>query len=462
MDTDLSGLELWVIEDHAATLKALVEIATGLGASVAGFGSAEAALTHDASGLPDLVVTDLRLPGLDGIGLLEELTRRGGTPLQAVVLTAHGSVADAVRAMRAGAADFLTKPLDVARVEAVLRGTGARARLQAELRASREENRRLRGHADPPVFRSAAMWTVVEAVRRAASSDATVLLLGESGTGKERLARMVHEASPRHGGPFVAGHLAALAEGVIESELFGHERGAFSGAIGRRSGLFEQAHRGTLFLDEVGEVDPRTQVRLLRVLQERVLVRVGGNANVAVDMRLVCATHRDLDALVRDGAFREDLLYRLDVVRIRVPPLRERREDIPVLVAHFADTFARRYGRAVPEFSSEVAGALVAWSWPGNVRELENVVERLVVMGPQQVELRDLPGRIASPDASEPIAALPAGHVDLPALVDDFERELVANAMRRAGGNKAQAARTLGITREGLRYKLQKLGLDGE
>ncbi|MCA9491856.1 MAG: sigma-54-dependent Fis family transcriptional regulator [Myxococcales bacterium] len=456
MRGDLAGLELWVVEDHASTRRALAEIGASLGATVRDFASAELALAEPEAE-PDLVVTDLRLPGIDGIRLLEELARRRNPP-EGVVLTAHGSVDDAVRAMRAGAADFLTKPIDVPRVEAVLRGVAGRASLRAELRAVRDENRRLRGHGDPPVFRSAAMRRIVEEVRRAASSDATVLLVGESGTGKERLARMVHDASARRARPFVAGHLAALGEGVIESELFGHERGAFTGAVGRRAGLFEQAHGGTLFLDEIGEIDARTQVRLLRVLQERAVVRVGGTTTVPVDVRLVGATHQDLDALVREGRFREDLLYRLDVVRLVVPPLRDRRDDIPLLTAHFADLYARRYGRPVPELEPEVVAALAAWSWPGNVRELENAVQRMVVMGPARIGLRDLPGRIATPEPAE--RSLPEGDIDLPTLVDDFERALVTRAMERAGHNKAAAARSLGITREGLRYKLQKLGID--
>ena len=455
--TDLSGLLVWVVEDHPGANEALVEIARGLGAEARGYHSAEAAL---ASGepAPAVVLTDLRLPGMDGLALLEALHGRTPAP-ETVVLTAHGSVDEAVRAMRLGAIDFLTKPLDLVRVEATLRGAAARARLRQELQLARAEARHLRGELEP-VYRSAAFGSVVQRINRAAESTATVLIVGESGTGKERLARMVHEGSARSEGPFVPIHLAALAEGVLESELFGHERGAFTGAVSRRQGCFEAAHGGTLFLDEIGEIDPRTSVRLLRVLQERTLVRVGGNQPITVDTRLVCATNKDLEAEVKAGRFRADLFYRLDVVRVAVPPLRERAEDIPALIAHFVDRFSSRYGRPPPEIPAEVATALQRHDWPGNVRELENVIERLVVMTRGAVQLADLPARLASRPAT--IGALPEGDVDLPALLDEIERELVQRALRRAGGNRSQAARSLGITREGLRYKLQKFGLDDE
>jgi len=318
----------------------------------------------------------------------------------------------------------------------------------------------LRGDpAAVPVYSSDAFGAVVEEIRLAAESTATVLILGESGTGKERLARLLHAESERARGPFVGVHVAALAPGLLESELFGHERGAFTGASARRAGVFEQANGGTLLLDEIGEIDARTQIRLLRVLQERALVRVGGTSPVTVDARLVCATNRDLEADVVAGRFRADLFYRLDVVRINVPPLRERRADIPILLAHFVDRFTARYGRPAPEIPALVATALLRYDWPGNVRELENVVERLVVMTRGAVDLADLPARITGP-LPPPRLGLPQGDVDLPAFMDAIERELVIRALERSSGNRSQAARSLGITREGLRYKIQKFGLD--
>jgi len=297
-------------------------------------------------------------------------------------------------------------------------------------------------------------------VARVARSEATVLITGESGTGKERLARRVHDNSQRAHAPFVAVHVAALAEGVLESELFGHERGAFTGAERRHAGRFESARGGTLFLDEIGEILPRTQVMLLRVLQERVLTRVGGSEDLPVDVRVVAATNRDLEAQVAAGRFREDLYYRLDVVHIHVPPLRERREDIPLLIAHFLERSATRYGMPVPELPPEVGRVLLAHDWPGNVRELENVVERLLVMSAGgRLSVDDLPARVLKAPAL-PLHAFPDGDMDLTALLDDMERTIVGRALERAGGNKAQAARSLALTREGLRYKLQKYGLD--
>lgn len=454
---EFHDLHLWVVEDHPAALGALIEIAEGLGASVQGFSSAEAALAHTEH-VPQVVLSDLRLPGMDGLNFLMQL-RGWETPPEVIVLTAYGSVQEAVRAMQLGATDFLTKPIDVARVEAVLRAAGARVRLLSELKRIREDNQRLRGIDEGPIYRSPLMHRVVADIKRAAATDATVLILGESGTGKERLAHLLHQHSERQHQIFVATHLASLADSLLESELFGHERGAFTGATGRRAGVFEQADHGTLFMDEIGDIDLRTQVKLLRLLQERRLLRVGGNTEVAVDVRLVCATHRNLEAEVQAGRFREDLFYRLDVVRIQVPPLRERREDIPALIACFFDRFASRYRRPAPELGTDVMACLYAYDWPGNVRELENVVERLVVMSRGRVDRSDLPARmLVMPALSS--TSLPMGDIDLPKFIDEVERDLIQKAMQRAGGNKALAARSLGVTREGLRYKLQKLGID--
>lgn len=453
---------VWVVDDHRSAADAIAEIARGLKFTPRVFttaeGAAEAMRAADSQPPCDVLVTDLRLPGASGLALLD-VTRASAPGVVVVVVTAYGSIDDAVRAMRAGAHDFLTKPLAVERVEAVLRTAMARARLERELRRIREENDALRGDTSEIVHRSEAMRTVLAQAQRAAASDATVLVLGETGTGKERIARLVHDASPRARGPFVAAHIGALAEGVAESELFGHERGAFTGAAARHAGLFEQARRGTLFLDELGEIDARTQVRLLRVLQERVLVRVGGTEPVQVDTRVVAATHRDLKAEVEAGRFRADLFYRLDVVTLRIPPLRERRADIPALLAHFLDIFATRYHSPVPVVAPEVAEALSVYGWPGNVRELENVAQRLVVMGGDALGKDDLPARMGRTDVRT--GWLPDGDVDLTAFLDELEREILRRALDRAGGNKALAARGLGVSREGLRYKLQKHGLDG-
>ncbi|MEY2931403.1 MAG: Transcriptional regulatory protein ZraR [Pseudomonadota bacterium] len=454
---------VWVVDDHQPSAAAVAEIVRGLGYVPRTFGTAELAYVAleqaPASERCSVLLTDLRLPGMDGLALLQRF-RIKAPGVGVVVITAHGSIDHAVEAMRAGAFDFLTKPLDVERVETVIRNTVVRASLDAELLRVRAENKLLRDAAQPAlVFRSPAMRGVLDQVQRAASSDATVLVLGESGTGKERIARLIHESSERAAGPYVATHLAALAEGLLESELFGHERGAFTGALGRHTGRFEDAEGGTLFLDEIAEIDGRTQVKLLRVLQERLIVRVGGASEVKVNTRLVAATHRNLDQEVAAGRFRTDLLYRLDVVRIVVPPLRERNDDIAVLLAHFLDRFASKYGRAVPELPADVGQALLAYRWPGNVRELENVAERLVVMGGPRIRLEDVPLRIAL-GPTEPPSLLPAGDLNLTAFLENLERELLRRALERAPGNKAQAARSLGLSREALRYKLQKYGFD--
>ncbi|MEQ1505020.1 MAG: sigma-54 dependent transcriptional regulator [Myxococcota bacterium] len=454
---------VWVVDDHRATADAVAEIARDLGFATRTFGTAEAALAalvadrSDGNRGPEVLVTDLRLPGMDGLALLDQV-RRTVADVSVVVVTAHGSIDEAVRAMRAGALDFLTKPLALERVEIVLRNAAALASVQRQLILARAENQALRSGATPSlVYRSAALRSVLDQATRAAASDATVLVLGESGTGKERIARAIHDLSPRRGGPFVAAQIAALAEGVLESELFGHEKGAFTGATHRHPGRFELAQAGTLFLDEIAEIDARAQVKLLRVLQERVVVRVGGTVEVPVDVRLVAATHRDLREDVDQGRFRADLYYRLDVVTLRIPPLRDRRDDIPVLLAHFLERSANRYGRPVPELTPRVAEALLTYPWPGNVRELENVAERLVVMGASE---DDLPFRMVHGRPTGGRADLvPPGDVDLSSFLDALEREIVARALERAGGNKAQAARSLSLSREVLRYKLAKHGL---
>jgi len=451
---------IWVVDDHAASAEAVAEIARGLGLRAATFFSAEAAIgalsaaLRGEAELARVLVTDLRMPGLDGMALLARF-RADAPGVSVVVVTAHGSIDEAVRAIQAGALDFLSKPLALERVEAVLRNAVARAEIEAELARVKAENAVLRAEAHPElVFRSAAMRDLLDRATMAARSDATVLLVGETGTGKERLARVIHEASSRARGPLVATHLAALAEGVLESELFGHERGAFTGASARHAGRFEAAHRGTLFLDEIAEIDARTQIKLLRVLQERVVTRVGGSEDIHVDVRLIAATHRDLEAEVAAGRFRADLYYRINVVRLRVPPLRERPEDIPVLLGHFLRRFAARHGRPTPELPAEISAAILCYTWPGNVRELENLAERLVVLGPSALRLDELS---SAPAASAPA---PTGDVDLTATLERLERQLIEAALRRHPDNKAAAARSLGLTREGLRYKLQKYDID--
>ncbi len=398
---------------------------------------------------PDLVVSDIRMAEVDGLQVIEAFRERApDTPV--ILVTAFGNIDGALEAIRRGAADYISKPYDVDAIKVVV----ARALKQRELAL---ENRNLRRdlrdkyRLENIVGRSEAMLQVFKTAARVASTDATVLIEGESGTGKELVARAIHASSPRAAGPFVAVDCGAIAEGVLESELFGHARGAFTGAQTSRRGLFEEANKGTLFLDEIGDVGPNLQARLLRALQEGTIRRVGTNEPIAVDVRAVAATNRDLEQAVKDGAFRADLYYRLDVVTIRIPPLRERREDIPLLAEHFAQKHGRPEGATL---SAEAGELLVAYEWPGNVRELENVVARALALNPSGVILpEDLPDTVRRGGHSAPLPGLGAGSLaDRPTLAD-LERRYAIQVLQETGGNKTRAAEVLGIDRKTL-YRL--------
>lgn len=385
---------------------------------------------------PDLVLSDVRMEGMSGTELFRELRSRG-ILAPFVFMTAYASVPDAVDAIRDGAVHYLTKPVDYGELLRIIRR--AVLRKSGETLTERSSSRSILG-SGPAVRKLLAR---IEAV---ASSEATVLIRGENGTGKELAARAIHSRSPRRNGPFVPVHCAALNPNLLESELFGHEAGAFTGALRRRDGYLEAARGGTLFLDEVSEIGPETQVKLLRVLQERAYSRVGGTDLVRADFRLLAATNRNLEALVSAGTFRSDLYYRLDVVPLAVPPLRERREDIPELVEHFAGRVAAAEGLDRPSVSSDFLEALGRYPWPGNVRELENLVERLVVLyRPKILEgnllEEEAPDRFGRPDP------------------DLRERRETLEALRNSGGNKSAAARILGISRRALYYRIHRLGI---
>jgi two-component system, NtrC family, response regulator AtoC len=386
----------------------------------------------------DLVLTDMRMPGADGAQVVELVRRRWPlTPV--VVLTAFGSIPGAVDAMRLGAFDYITKPLPDPQT---LRGVVARA-LQSQLP---------RGADADLVVVDPAMVQVVEATRRVAVRDTTVLLLGESGTGKEVLARLVHEHSPRSAGPFVAVNCAALTESLLESELFGHEKGAFTGAVARHEGRFEQAHEGTLFLDEIGEMSAALQAKLLRVLQDKTFERVGGERALSVDVRLVAATNRDLHAEVRAGSFREDLYYRLAVFPIDIPPLRRRPADIVPLAEHFLRLLTRGPSRTAPTLTEDARAALAAHPWPGNVRELQNVMERSLVLSggaPITAPILGLSAPTAAP------AAVGEPPVEITTL-KEMEKRAIQAALAAEGGNRRRAAKRLGIALRTLQYKLKE------
>jgi DNA-binding NtrC family response regulator len=420
-------------------------------------------LLHDND--VDVIVTDLRMPGMDGMALTREITAKENAPI-VIMLTAYGSLETSVQAMNVGAYDYLTKPIDLDSLEMVIdRGLETRRERQANDTGSDDS----RGGFDGIVGRSKAMIDVFETVRQVADARSTVLLTGESGTGKELFARSIHELSPRHDGPFVVVHCAALNQNLLESELFGHEKGAFTSAHERNTGRFELADGGTLFLDEIGEIDLATQVKLLRVLETRTFERVGGSKAIKVDVRLVAATNRDLKAMVDEGQFREDLFYRLNVVNITLPPLRERHDDLPILLDHYLHVFAAENGKKLAGFAPEAMTLLQAYSWPGNVRELRNCVERMVVMARgDRLTLKDVPADIrnavgnslhlerqAQTIADEPTAA------GQPVLdIDANERNLIVRALQQTNGNRTEAARVLGISRRTLHRKLHTYGLE--
>ncbi|KAF0241980.1 MAG: hypothetical protein FD180_4172 [Planctomycetota bacterium] len=396
---------------------------------------------------PDLVLLDLQMPELDGIGVLQKL-QQDGIDLTVVVITAFGTVDRAVQAMKNGAYDFIQKPFEPALIEETVKRALERTTLQVEnraLRAGKEEA--------GPVAEDPRSKEILELAGKAAKSSATVLLLGESGTGKEVLAHEIHRRSPRASGPFVAVNCVAIPETLLESELFGHEKGSFTGAIARRQGKVELAHRGTLFLDEIGDIAAGFQAKLLRVLQERAFERVGGNETISVDIRVVAATNRDLKTAVSEGKFREDLFYRLNVVSIPVPPLRERRGDIRVLVQKFVAGAARESRRPAPKVPEEVMKILEAQPWPGNVRELKNVVERAVVLlEGDELTPGDLPAEMMAGGGG----GMPGGFHD---QVAEQRKQIVKEALERCGGNQTRAAEMLGLQRTYLARLIRQMGL---
>ena len=399
---------------------------------------------------PDLLLSDLKMPGLDGIDLMRK-SRERDPERPVVLMTAFGSVDTAVSAMREGAADYLTKPINVEELVLVLDRALERRKLRAEagmLRQRLSEKHRIQNL----IGSSQAMQKVFDTVLQVAPSRASVLITGESGTGKELIAAAIHEHSPRAAAPFIKLHCAALAETLLESELFGHERGAFTGAVSRRDGRFHQADRGTLFLDEIGEISPAIQIKLLRFLQEHEFERVGGNQTIKVDVRIVAATNRDLAQRVKDGLFREDLYYRLNVVALEMPPLRARPSDIPLLATFFLQRYAEENGRKLTGFSDAALERLSRYAWPGNVRELENAVERAVVVSR---------GDVIRPEDLAP-AIMPAGTSSdgTPAIpgstLAELEKFAILKTLEYTGGSTSKAADILKVSPRKIQYKLQE------
>lgn len=403
-----------------------------------------------------IALTDYRMPGLTGEELLVRI-KKINPEIQVILMTAYGNVEGAVRAMRAGAFNYIQKPVDLDNLLSIIKKAEEHLGLMREnrqLRRQIEEQFGTQGF----IAKSAAMKGTLHRTLRVAPTDATVLILGESGTGKERIARIVHERSVRRNRPFVPVNCAALPESLVESELFGHVKGSFTGASADRRGRFLEADEGTLFLDEIGDVPPAIQVKLLRAIQEGTIDPVGRSKSLKVDVRLVAATHRDLEALCREGKFREDLFYRLSVFRIEIPPLRERREDIAVLLDHYLQVYARSIGRDVRGFSSRARDVLMRYDYPGNIRELQNIIEGTVIMADRElIETRDLPPVLNALITNRSPEDSPDS---LSSCVAALERKMIRDAMARSDNVKTQAAKLLGVHERVLRYKLDKYGME--
>jgi two-component system response regulator HydG len=456
----LEDARILVVDDEVAHTSSLERLFSREGAHVLTANSGADALEIIRSEPVQLVLVDLMMPGMSGQDVLRA-ARVARPDVDVVVMTAYGTVENAVEAMRSGAYDFVQKPFKSAVILRVVERVLERQRLKAENLLLRRELAEREPDAvlgRPIVGRSPAMVDTMEVLRQAAPSTATVLLYGESGTGKELMARALHEHSNRTGEAFVVVNCAALPESILEAELFGYEKGAFTGAAQRKEGRIERAHGGTLFLDEVGELSPSVQAKLLRVLQEGEFERLGGHESTHVDFRLVAATNRDLAARVKEGRFREDLYYRLNVIEIRLPPLRDRPEDIPLLADHFVRLYAKKNDKDVRSMSPEARQALIAYRWPGNVRELENVIERAVVLTrTAQIELGDLPRPVL--ESEEPRAGIrrEGAQVVIPigTRLDEVERVLIDETLKETSGDKSLAAQLLGIAARTIYRKLE-------
>ena len=442
------------MEDDIAVGTVLVALLAQVGHEVEHVTSGGEALAKLEVRPFDVVLTDMQMPGIDGIALLREIARRWpGLPV--ILLTAHGSVAAAVEAMKSGAVDFMCKPFDKDELLYVVgKALASSKSLAKRAPAAASDGADIIGS-------SPAMRDMFAVVHKLAAGTATVLVRGETGTGKELVARALHESSAHRTGPLITVHCGALPDSLLESELFGYEKGAFTGATTRKPGRVELAHKGTLFLDEIGDVSPAIQVKLLRVLQERAFERVGGTQTIKVDVRFIAATHRDLEAMIAKGDFREDLYYRLNVVPIRIPPLRDRTGDVERLARHFCGEIGRANGRPQIAFDDAALALLGAQLWPGNVRQLQNLVERLVVLADREVIARaDVERELGVPQLTQTEAADRTGDQSLDAQRRHTEKEALVQALARASNNRTLAARLLGVSRRTLYNKLGEHGLD--
>jgi DNA-binding NtrC family response regulator len=448
------GHRILVADDEEASRRGLQALLANSGFEVQEAADGEEALEKASSFLPSVVITDLVMPKLDGLGLLQALLE--ALPfVSVIILTGHGTVETAVAAMKQGAYDYLAKPVDVPRLRLLVEKALEKGEALREVTLLRRQLREVWG-SGRLVGKTRAMQEVYRLIDLAAPTTAPVLITGESGSGKELVARRLHDLSPRSKGPFVAVNCSAIPETLLESEIFGHEKGAFTGALERRAGCFELAHGGTLLLDEISEMAPATQAKFLRILQDGKVRRLGGKVELQVDVRVLAATNRDPLSAIQDGKLREDLYYRLNVVTISLPPLRERRADIPLLVQAFIDEFNETYGKRIRSVDEEAQQALMEHPWPGNVRELRNTLERAVIVcGTDLIALQHLPPPRpvqARQDSSEALM------IPLGTSVDEAERQLILRTLAALGHNKARAAEVLGISLKTLHNKLHRYG----
>lgn len=451
----MKNLHILVVEDGQSQREMLRDFLIKEGYAIAEAKNGEKAIQSVLKGHFDMILLDYKMPGMDGMQVLKEV-KEINPEIDVVIITAYGTIETAVEAMKAGAIDYITKPIDFEELLILLNRVSERRVLLRENEILRHELREKGVTVDKIVYHSQKMNTLINMASRIAASRATVLIRGESGTGKELFARLIHNLSPRSARPIITVNCSALTESLLESELFGHEKGAFTGATARRIGRFEEADGGTLFLDEIGDISAPVQVKLLRFLQEREFQRVGGNQTIRSDVRIISATNRDLEAKVKEGTFREDLFYRLNVVVMDIPPLRERKEDVPSLIDHFLKRFAAENSKDITGITREARDLLLKYDYPGNVRELENIMERAVVISRNPVvSLDDLPF------TEEKIYADNGGKKGglLRGSIEDMERKLIIEAMEKAGDHQTKAAEILGISERMLRYKLKKYGL---
>ena len=452
----MKKLNILVVEDGQSQREMLRDFLVREGHTVAEAENGDAGIQSVLKGHFDMILLDYKMPGMDGMQVLKEV-KKINPEIDVIIITAYGTIETAVEAMKAGAIDYITKPVEFDELLIHVDRVSERRTLIRENEVLRQELKEKGVTKDKIIYKSPKMNVLINMANRIAVSRATVLIKGESGTGKELLARLIHNLSPRSAKLISVVNCSALPESLLESELFGHEKGAFTGATARRIGRFEEADGGTLFLDEIGDLSAAVQVKLLRFLQEREFQRVGGNQTIHSDVRIISATNRDLDSKVKEGTFREDLFYRLNVVVMDIPPLRERKEDVPVLIDHFLKRFAAENGKNVTGITSEARDLLLKYDYPGNVRELENIIERAVVISRNSViSIDDLPfdeERISPEDAGK------RGEGLLRGSIEEMERRLILDAMEKSGDHQTKAAEILGISERMLRYKLKKYGL---